>query len=51
MATTALVASAAVACGGEKARDLVVDGTVPATPYSGPLHVLAKNSDEEAGCA
>ncbi|RPF38734.1 hypothetical protein [Streptomyces sp. TLI_185] len=47
VATTALVASAAVACGGEKAHDLVVDGTVPEAPYSGPLHVPVKHVDED----
>ncbi|MEU6147813.1 hypothetical protein ABZ848_46680 [Streptomyces sp. NPDC047081] len=50
VAMTVLVASAAVACGGEQAarEDLVVTGTAPAVPYSGPLHVPAKNLDEDS---
>ncbi|MFI7404062.1 hypothetical protein ACIBW9_26895 [Streptomyces sp. NPDC049541] len=47
MATTVLVASAAVACGGEQARDLVVDGSAPEAPYSGPLHVPVKHVGED----
>ena len=50
-ATTVLVASAAVACGSEKAQDLVVAGTPPVAPYSGPLHVPAKNLDEDSARA
>ncbi|MGW3035820.1 hypothetical protein ACWDCB_31950 [Streptomyces sp. NPDC001178] len=45
--TTLLVASAAVACGSGKAQDLVVDGTVPEAPYSGPLHVPVQHGDED----
>jgi hypothetical protein len=52
VATTVLVASAAVACGGDGAQEaLVVDGTVPAVPYSGPLHVPTKNLDEDSARA
>jgi hypothetical protein len=46
--TTVLVASAAVACGGEKDQDLVIAGTAPAVPYSGPLYVPTKNLDEDS---
>ena len=46
VAATALVASAAVACGSEKAQDLVVDGTVSEAPCSGPLHVPVRHVDE-----
>ncbi|WP_406439853.1 hypothetical protein OHB14_13890 [Streptomyces sp. NBC_01613] len=49
--TTVLVAAAAVACGTEKGQDLVVAGTAPAAPYSGPLHVPAKNLDEDSARA
>ncbi|MEU5096498.1 hypothetical protein [Streptomyces sp. NPDC020996] len=41
-----LVASAAVACGDDR-PDLVVDGTPPATPYGGPLHLPAERPDGE----
>lgn len=52
VATTVLVASAAVACGGDRAEEpVVVDGTVPSVPYSGPLHVPAKNLDEDSARA
>ncbi|MEU6372424.1 hypothetical protein [Streptomyces sp. NPDC046909] len=46
-ALTALVAVAAVGCGSEIPGDLVVEGTAPPTPYSGPLHIAGKPWDEE----
>ena len=46
VALTALLGVAAVACGTEKG-DLVVTGTAPPTPYSGPLYIPAKDWDEE----
>ncbi|MDH6213820.1 hypothetical protein [Streptomyces pseudovenezuelae] len=48
---TVVVASAAVACGSEKGQDMVVAGTAPAVPYSGPLHVPTKNLDEDSARA
>ncbi|WP_037671317.1 hypothetical protein [Streptomyces griseus] len=42
----AVLAVAAVGCGGEKG--VVVEGTPPATPYAGPLHVPAKDLDEDS---
>lgn len=45
VAATALVA-VAVGCG-DAEGDLVVTGTAPATPYSGPLHIPGKDWDEE----
>ncbi|MFF4362693.1 hypothetical protein [Streptomyces sp. NPDC001604] len=46
VATTVLVASAALACGSEKAHDLVVDGAVPEAPCRGPLHVPVQQVGE-----
>lgn len=46
VAVTVLVGLAAVGCGTEKG-DVVVAGTAPPTPYSGPLHIAAKDWDEE----
>ena len=41
-----LVAVTAVGCGTGDGKDVVVAGTPPATPYAGPLHVPATDSDE-----
>jgi hypothetical protein len=46
-AVTVLVAVAAVGCGGGSGPDVVVDGTTPAAPYSGPLYVPARNLPED----
>ncbi|MEU2283294.1 hypothetical protein ABZ614_15440 [Streptomyces sp. NPDC013178] len=42
---TVLAAVTAVACGGGKGRDVVVEGTPPATPYSGPLNIPTRELD------
>ncbi len=44
-AVTALAAVTLVGCGGD-GTGLVVEGTAPGTPYSGPLHVPAQDLDE-----
>ncbi|MFF3333943.1 hypothetical protein ACFYWX_31070 [Streptomyces sp. NPDC002888] len=46
VAVAAVLAVAAVGCGTEK--DVVVEGTPPATPYAGPLHVAARDLDEDS---
>lgn len=46
VAVAVLVAVAAVGCG-DAEGDLVVEGTAPPTPYSGPLHIPGKDWDEE----
>jgi hypothetical protein len=35
-------------CGGDGDADILVEGTPPATPYSGPLHVPAEDLDEDS---
>lgn len=42
VAVTALAAVSAVACGGS-GPDVVVEGTPPATPYTGPLDVPTRS--------
>jgi hypothetical protein len=45
-AVTALAAVTLVGCGGD-GTGLVVEGTAPTTPYSGPLHVPVADLDED----
>lgn len=47
VAVTVLAAVTAVACGDGSGQDVVVEGTPPATPYGGPLHVPTKALDED----
>ncbi|MDT9695743.1 hypothetical protein [Streptomyces sp. P17] len=47
MAVVFAVAVTAVGCG-DDGEGLVVEGAAPATPYSGPLQVPAKNLDEDS---
>ncbi|MDR6975746.1 hypothetical protein J2X68_002434 [Streptomyces sp. 3330] len=41
-----LVMAVAVGCGAGDERDVVVEGTPPATPYAGPLYLATKELDE-----
>jgi hypothetical protein len=45
VAVTVLAAVVAVGCGAD-GKDVVVEGTAPATPYSGPLDVPTEDVDE-----
>ncbi|MBC2902372.1 hypothetical protein [Streptomyces cupreus] len=47
MAVAFVVAVTAVGCG-DGGEGVVVEGAAPATPYSGPLHVPARNLDEDS---
>ncbi|MFF7450059.1 MULTISPECIES: hypothetical protein [unclassified Streptomyces] len=47
VALSALMAVAAVGCGTGTGEDVVVEGTAPPTPYSGPLYIPGKAWDEE----
>ncbi|MFF8970098.1 hypothetical protein [Streptomyces sp. NPDC014995] len=44
---TVLAAVTAVACGDGSGRDVVVEGTPPASPYGGPLEVPTEELDED----
>ncbi|MET7654640.1 MULTISPECIES: hypothetical protein [unclassified Streptomyces] len=46
VASGLLVVLAAVGCGAEDEKDVVVEGTPPATPYGGPLDIATKELDE-----
>ncbi|MFF1439131.1 hypothetical protein [Streptomyces sp. NPDC058295] len=46
VASGLLVVLAAVGCGTGVETDVVVEGTPPATPYAGPLHIATKELDE-----
>ncbi|OAH14640.1 hypothetical protein [Streptomyces jeddahensis] len=47
VAVTVLAAVTAVACDNGSGPDIVVEGTPPATPYSGPLYVPTEFLDED----
>lgn len=47
-AVAVLVATAAVGCRAEEDADVAVEGTAPATPYSGPLYVPTRDLDEDS---
>jgi hypothetical protein len=46
VAVAVLATTVAVGCGAGEAVNPVVEGTAPATPYSGPLYVPTKDLDE-----
>ncbi|WP_406497318.1 hypothetical protein OHB06_44355 [Streptomyces sp. NBC_01604] len=49
VAVAVLAATAAMGCGAEKdVKDVVVEGTAPATPYDGPLYVPTRDLDENS---
>ncbi|GHH85639.1 hypothetical protein [Streptomyces capitiformicae] len=47
VATAAVLAVAAVGCGGGTEGGLLVEGSPPATPYEGPLHVPHRDVDAD----